>query len=228
MALTEKLTAIADAVRARTGETGQISLDEIATKIADISDLKGFIDRTAQTIRNTDVRSVGTLAFYQYTALQSVEFPNVTTVYGYAFNNCSNLSTASMPKLESVYGYAFNGCTKLENVSFPLLTGLGSNAFQKCVGLTRLDFPKLTSVQASVFEGCTALTEIILRKTSLCALSNVNAFLNTPFRNGEGGTVYVPQALLSQYQSATNWSTLESTTFLPIEGSAYENAGSAA
>ena len=43
MALTDKLTAIADATRAKTGTTNQMTLDEIATAINGISINKGII-----------------------------------------------------------------------------------------------------------------------------------------------------------------------------------------
>ena len=43
MALTDKLTAIADATRAKTGTTNQMTLDEIATAINGISIEKGML-----------------------------------------------------------------------------------------------------------------------------------------------------------------------------------------
>ena len=43
MALTDKLTAIADATRAKTGTTNQMTLDEIATAINGISSKEGII-----------------------------------------------------------------------------------------------------------------------------------------------------------------------------------------
>ena len=43
MALTDKLTAIADATRAKTGTTNQMTLDEIATAINGISINKGIV-----------------------------------------------------------------------------------------------------------------------------------------------------------------------------------------
>ena len=43
MALTDKLTAIADATRAKTGTTNQMTLDEIATAINGISSKKSII-----------------------------------------------------------------------------------------------------------------------------------------------------------------------------------------
>ena len=68
----------------------------------------------------------------------------------------------------------------------------------------------------------------MLRKTaSVCTLSSVGAFTNTPLRgyDGKTGKVYVPAALISSYQTATNWATLYNAgtvEFLAIEGSEYE------
>jgi hypothetical protein len=57
-------------------------------------------------------------------------------------------------------------------------------------------------------------------------LSSISSFNSTPFAtNGTGGTVYVPQALIAQYQQATNWSVLHTAgtcSFAAIEGSEYE------
>ena len=59
-------------------------------------------------------------------------------------------------------------------------------------------------------------------------LVNINAFTNTPFASGKaGGTLYVPSALVSEYQAATNWSTIlgySTNSIAAIEGSEYENA----
>ena len=68
----------------------------------------------------------------------------------------------------------------------------------------------------------------MLRRTSaICALGNTNSFTNTPMAgyNSLTGTVYVPEDLISSYQTATNWSTLYNNgtvTFTKIEGSIYE------
>ena len=59
----------------------------------------------------------------------------------------------------------------------------------------------------------------------MCSLSNVNAFTGAFASGGTGGTLYVPQALIASYQSATNWSTIlgyANNQILPIEGSIYE------
>ena len=78
-----------------------------------------------------------------------------------------------------------------------------------------------------VFQNDTILDTIVLRFPFVITLQNINSFNNTPFASGKaGGTIYVPSALVSSYQSANNWSTLNgygTVTWQSIEGSQYEN-----
>ena len=79
------------------------------------------------------------------------------------------------------------------------------------------------------FNGDAALHTVIIRtKNRVGGLGNINTFSGTRFASGgAGGTLYVPSALISSYQSATNWATILGYTnnqILPIEGSVYENA----
>ena len=55
-----------------------------------------------------------------------------------------------------------------------------------------------------------SLNKIILRNSNaVVTLNNVGDLGATPFAsNGTGGTLYVPSALISSYQTATNWSTI--------------------
>lgn len=72
----------------------------------------------------------------------------------------------------------------------------------------------------------TAFNTLVLYNESLCKLSNIGVFNDTPFASGgTGGTLYVPSALISTYQSATNWSTIlgyASNQIKAIEGSEWE------
>jgi hypothetical protein len=82
-------------------------------------------------------------------------------------------------------------------------------------------------ILGNAFIGATAFNLLVLgRYDSIVTLDNISAFNNTPFASsGAGGTLYVPNALISSYQSATNWSTILGYTnnqILPIEGSTYE------
>ena len=123
----------------------------------------------------------------------------------------------------------------LVSVSFPnlaitsnLSTVFGNTtAANACQLLEFCDIGKATGIAASAFANCYALETLVIRKTTVATLLNVSAFTNTPMSgyNGLTGTVYVPSALISSYQTATNWSTLYNNgtvTFEAIEGSDYE------
>jgi hypothetical protein len=128
-----------------------------------------------------------------------------------------------------------------------ILIKVGESTFYECKNLISVDVPNVSSIGRTAFRGCTALTKVtskaesisefafyqnsllnllVLRSSRVCSLSNTNAFDLTPFAsNGTGGTVYVPQALITEYQNATNWSTLYAAgkcNFVAIEGSEYE------
>lgn len=165
--------------------------------------------------------------FKNCTSLENIDMQGVTEFNQSVFRGCSSLKSADFPLLTGSTGnYAFLGCASLASVNLPLVTSVAQSAFENCTALTELDLPSVTAVLASSFKGCTNLTAIVLRSETLCSLSSINAFANTPFASGgTGGTVYVPEALIESYQTATNWSTLYAAgtcNFVAIEGSEYE------
>lgn len=100
---------------------------------------------------------------------------------------------------------------------------VAQQTFASCPKLKVVDINGTSSrFNNYVFASSTKFDTLILRANHVLSMVAITTFQSTPFRNGTGGTVYVPQALVSSYQSDTNWSALESTTFLPIEGSEYE------
>ena len=94
MALTDKLTAIADAIRSKTGSTEKMTLVQMATEINGIQTGDGSID---------------TLIDGSLTEISS----NVTKVHDYAFYKCSNLRTADFPIATSIGYGAFYQCSSL-------------------------------------------------------------------------------------------------------------------
>ena len=125
--------------------------------------------------------------------------------------------------------YAFYNCTNMPLASLGTLfaSSIPTSAFYGCKAITALDCANTKSIAANAFNGCNSLHTLVLRSTGLCTLSNVSAFTGTPLRgyNGLTGTVYVPNDLISTYQTATNWKTLYNAgtvTFVAIEGSEYE------
>lgn len=164
-------------------------------------------------------RLTSSYLFQNCTELERVSLPNIVDLYAaWCFGGCSKLKVACFPKLGTnprgtpyFYSSTFDGCTSLEIADLNLL---GNGSYGKGLGST-------------TFRGCTSLKTLILRKNDgVCPLENINSFQNSPFASGgSGGTLYVPQALISAYQSATNWSTIlgyANNQILPIEGSTYE------
>jgi len=123
----------------------------------------------------------------------------------------------------------------IAHASFPnmavssLATAFGSTtATYACQLLEDADVGNTAAIAANAFANCYKLQTLILRKSdAICTLANVSAFLNTPIRGYKSltATIYVPSALISTYQTATNWSTIYGgghVTFAAIEGSEYE------
>lgn len=84
MALTDKLTAIADATRAKTGTTNQMTLDEIATAINGISsgniEVKSFVP--------TQAANVNTVTFDLTNYINNIQ-DEFVMVYTYSYTSSS-------------------------------------------------------------------------------------------------------------------------------------------
>lgn len=194
------------------------------------SDLIALLDGSIVSFTNSDVAELRKHAINGCTNLQSVSLPNCTKINEYSLANCGNLVSVNLPNLTTIGGaYAFTGCKKLQMIVLPsLASDTNSSTFNECNLLEKADFgANCTGIWNSVFNKCTVLDTVILRKTDgVSKLNNTNSFNNTPFASGgSGGTLYVPNALISSYQSATNWITIlgyANNQIKAIEGSIYE------
>lgn len=185
---------------------------------------------------------IGASAFQVCGGISITEIPSSVTYIGSgAFGYCKSIPSISCDGAITTLGNsAFTGSSGsqmiLTSASFPnmaLTSNIGTvfghtTAANACQQLEFCDIGSTVGIAANAFANCYKLQTLVLRKTaSVCTLANVSAFLNTPMRgyNGLTGTVYVPSALISTYQTATNWSTLYNdgtVTFAAIEGSDYE------
>lgn len=237
MALTNKLSAIGDAIREKTGKADKLSLEQMVTEIAGIEtggggkDLSaGLIDGSLTEYESAEVTSIRASAFHANTNIKTISLPNVVTVNASAFYGCSSLQSVNLPKLNSIFGSSiFSGCTSLLRIvlpSFGITVNQTAPNFLNCSSLEFADFGFCSTIPAGCFNKCTKLKIIVLRKSAVVGLNNVSAFTATPFASdGTGGTVYVPSALIETYRTATNWSMLYAAgtcNFVAIEGSEYE------
>ena len=201
-----------------------------------------YCRKLALTSLPSTLTKIESNAFFQCTNMVLTNLPsNLTYIGNGAFQECPSLITISCEGAITTLGSsAFLGTStnemQLTSASFPnmalastISTVFGSNtAVYACHYLAFVDIGNTIGIQSNAFANCYALQTLVLRRTeSICSLSGTSAFNNTPMSgyNSLTGTVYVPSALISSYQTATNWSTLYNNgtvTFSAIEGSAYE------
>lgn len=195
----------------------------------------------ALTSLPSGIVSIGSSAFFSCRNVAFTSLPSsLKTISSDAFRGAGITSISCDGAITSFQNNAFTGnstySSLLTSASFPnmaLTSTIGSafgstTAAYACQLLEFCDIGSTTGIGSSAFANCYSLATLVLRKTaSVCTLSNVSAFTNTPMSgyNNQTGTVYVPSALIDSYKTATNWSTLYNNgtvTFEAIEGSDYE------
>lgn len=137
-------------------------------------------------------------------------------------------------ELARINGVAFfYGCASLAKITIPKVTYYENNMCYNCGNLLVADIGGGAINRGGIFQNCKKLQTIIIRGTTVCTLGNVSNLSQTPFypNGGTGitgtGTLYVPNALVDTYKTASNWSTLYNAGTMAIqkiEGSVYENA----
>ena len=188
---------------------------------SDDSVLVGLLNGSLRELSNENITSLYNYALMRK-PLTSVDLPNVTSVGSSAFAYDGNLNYVNLPECTSLSSDVFlSAITQNAIVNIPKVTTINSWTFSTS-NISFLDLPKVSAISANAFNGASKLKKLVLRNSSVVTLGNVNAFVGTVFRNGTGGTIYVPRALISSYQSDAKWGSLESTTFSAIEGSDYE------
>lgn len=231
---------------------GGYSADEIATK-----DISGAIQITETSVKEAsfafnenitsisapNVTEVGAFAFYGCSGVTSCDFPALTKTATRSFcKSGTNGATLYLPNFTTTSNTTQLGTgthipfgdSYFSYIILPKYTGNSCNyMIADCPNLLAADLAA-SKLETNMFNGDSSLNTIILRKTSIVTLSNVNAFTNTPFKSGgTGGTIYIPKSLYdhlgdnssSDYKAASNWATINgygTITWAAIEGSTYE------
>ena len=197
-----------------------VSFPGYASKIGEISGGGGWdqksITEGTNIITNLDNSAsfVANNAFRNSTTIQTVNLPYATKVGNNAFYSCTSLTQMSIPMCSYIGDYAFHNCSSLSQVSLPMCSEIGAWAFQNCSSLSQVSLPMCSFIAALAFRSCSSLSIITIGYSGVCSLSASNAFSRTPIASGIG-SIYVPASLVSDYQSAPNWSYF-STQIFPI------------
>ena len=233
MALTDKLTAIADAIRDKTGGTDALTLDEMPGEIeaiqtgGDTSIEDSLVEGTLSSYSNTRVTSIATNAFRGRSEILAVSFPNVETIGGSSFQDCSNLSEVYFPKVTSVGKSVFYN-TGIKTIHLPELMQTSSNMFQysKIEIITDASLPAITSLIGDYcFGNCSALRyfQHSLRNyyASRCfqsssALEKVDIHATGLTYHCFSGCSALSTLILRQTDAICDWSNTNALTNTPI------------
>ena len=176
----------------------------IATEIAESA---FYYTRALTEVYAPEVLTIGRYAFMD-SVLQKAEIPKATHLENGVFHRCSNLSSISCNNVIYMGNSAFTN-TALTDVYAPKALQLADNALANNPSLQYIEVGPLTNknyVYRNTFLNCPSLTALVIRATKLITLENVNAFEGTPIASGTG-YIYIPSALIPNFQTATNWST---------------------
>lgn len=159
MAITDKLSAIGNAIRAKTGKSDLMTLEEMPQEISSISTDGGgggdtsladsVIDGTVTSYSSDTLTTIGAHAFYQKSNLQTINCPSVSSLGDSAFYNCGSLTQLNidLDGVTELPASVFLGCSKLNIASFPNVTKAGDSCINS-MGSTSIEFPKLSDASA--------------------------------------------------------------------------------
>lgn len=169
-----------------------------------------------------EIKSIGSYAFHNCSALTSLTLPNsVTSIGFFAFSNCTKLNTpiynttifARLPidynasytiadGITEIASAAFRNCTELPSVTISSsVTKIDESAFAYCTSLSSITIPdSIKTIDEHAFEGCSNLKSIYVGTDP----AQITA---TSFNNVNKTTceLYVPEGSLSRYKSASYW-----------------------
>jgi len=193
---------------------------------------------------NSIQRNISTAStFLGCTNLQSVTLgDSITSLGNQIFMNCYSLKEFIHKQITSLGEQVFLNCRSIERIGLNKATGTSLfQDFQGLTGLKEIVLPKISISNPNQFFSCGTLLELadfgniaqinqgvgiankinfkymILRRTSANCSLTATSFIGTSTPN-----VYVPNALISSYETATNWSTL-GLNFIALEGSRFED-----
>lgn len=203
-----------------------------------------------QTFEGAGVELIKANAFLNCASLKDIATPNVITIGDQSnyppFEGCEELKEADirsvkilgkrcfmntplegkmvLRNLTSMYSDAFQG-TNISYFIAPVLSALPASVFVNCAQLSVVLLGKeMTTIGGyrtyETFKNCTALSALICLAATPPSL-HANAFRGDSISSGSG-SIYVPDASVEAYKTATNWNAYASRIF-PISQLATNN-----
>ena len=195
MALIEKLSAIANAIRSKTGKTEGLTLEQMPGEIEGLETgggvseqeiLDGMMAGTWPTgeIVFTEATRIADRRFEKCSGITKVTGKKVTYIGVSAFENCTNLAEIDFPELLETKNFCFR-YSKIKHAYFPKLTKLDYSTFNGLNTLESFYGPLVASIGNSCFQE-TSITEINL---PLVKSVDQNTFRYTPLVKADFGSL---------------------------------------
>lgn len=153
------------------------------------------------------LKMVGHAFMQSNNRMESVYFPVLSSVGTYCFNQCYQLKTASLPEIEKAGNSCFAYCYQIEEWSLPKLSEIGSYAFVGCYNLKTANIPAIKYIPYAGFNQCFNLETVILSGSSVVEGAS------SMFNRADSVKFFVPDSLVTAYQSAVYWSMYSSRIF---------------
>jgi hypothetical protein len=195
------------------GQTTDIYNDRVATIAVRVFDAYSFL----KSADFPNVTQVGDYAFNDCKGLETINFPNATTIGSNTFGGCTALGDVTLPEATKLGTSCFYGAgtTYLYLPVFKTIEGRELSYSN----IETVRYGSIESMTGNAFYRCYRLTKIIIEQNKkVCELKSSDIFtyayhfkgeVNATY-NPEGlkdGRIFVPDELLNDYKSATNWST---------------------
>lgn len=173
------LFAIAEAIRAKTGKTANLTLAQMPTEIegietgggnAGVSKIALMLSLQPFVLTAEDLDGIAYISsILNYTMLSEITIPSsVKTIEPYTFSHCENLQKVTILEgLERIEGNMFSYSSLLKEIIFPKsLNYLGYSACAGCTALSKVTLNEgISKIEGSTFSNCSALTEIFIPKS---------------------------------------------------------------
>lgn len=152
-----------------------------------------------------ELTHIGNSAFTYCRNLESIVLDNVINIGNSAFYETQKLvCDINLNSLEGdlpLQVFMFSGITSFKGES---ITNIGYGAFYGCPNLRTVELGNIESFSEVVFNGCTSLQSIVIKSTTPPTLGSGAIPLNDIL------SIYVPDASVNAYKTATNWSAVAS------------------
>jgi hypothetical protein len=235
MALAETFTSIANAIRAKSGETATMTPAEMPAKIAALptgGQLEDFLEGKGTKLQ-TDAKFIvnGTMRYNQH--LKAIYLPECLLIDDYSFERTDKVEWIYAPKASfagsiTIDGTAYNptGDKAFQNSNFlkyclfPGNTGpITKHMFSYSYETEVVDLGSPNRLENTIFSDLTSssgdrysLKALILRNSTVPNLIRSISSLIERFTSGEC-FIYVEDDLISEYQAATNWSAIPTSAW---------------